>query len=512
MASPAEVPSIHFAQARGARLAYQDFGSGDEVIVAMPPFAQNIEVMWEWPAVAEMLTRLGSFSRYVHFDKRGTGASDRTGKIEAIDERVDDLRAVMDACGIERAHVLGASEGGPIAMLFAATYPDRVDSLILLGTAATGVPVDWTDEDREAASQRWDVVADLWGTADSPIVDRFAPSLAGDPDFRRWFARFERSSAERDSIRAFLDLNLYLDVREILPDIDVPTLVIHRTGDRAQPVEDGRELGRAIPAARYIEVPGNDHFGYAGDMSSWIDPIEEWVAGTVTPQARPRGYEQVRIRTLGRFVVEVGGREVPNAEWNSRLARQLCKRLVAARGWPVTRDALMDMLWPDESDLGVLGPRLSVQLSKVRRVLGGGVNADREAVRLDLGEVRTDLEDLYEASDDAAIVAAYTGEFLPEDVFEDWTVGPRDDARTRFVTAARRLLHAAAGRGEHARAAGLARRLISLDRYDDDAHRALVLELDRLGEAGEARHAHTAWREAMAEIGLTVPTIDVITP
>ena len=505
------VPPIRFASVHGARLAYQDFGSGSETIVAIPPFAQNIETAWEWPEIRAMFDRFGSFARYVHFDKRGTGASDRDGRIDNIDERVDDLRAIMDAAGIERAHVFGLSEGGPIAVMFAVTYPDRVDSLILFGTGATLAPPDLTDEDRKAIRDRFDITASQWGTPESPIPDRMAPSLAAIPEFREWHQRYERSSAERASIREFLELSLGLDVRDVLTDVRVPTLVIHRTDDRAIPVERGRSLAAGIDGAEYIEIPGEDHFGFAGDMESWMGPLEKFVTGSVTVhQPHEPMVVKPRIRTLGRFAVEVAGREVPAWVWVSRRARQLCKRLVAQRGWPITRDQLIDMLWPDEVDMTTLSARLSVQLSKVRRVLGGGVIADRQSVRLNLDEVATDLDDFYRADDHHAIVAAYGGPFLPDDLYDDWTIGPRDEARVRFVTAARQVGTDAMAAGDYRLAGEMARRLVEAYPFDDAAHRLLVRSLAAAGEHRESERAHAAWVTAMAEIDVAVPAFDSV--
>ncbi len=137
-----DVPPVLFAQGRGARLAYQDFGDGPATIVAVPPMAQNIEAAWEWPALREMFGQFGSFSRWIQFDKRGTGSSDRRVRVPGIDERVDDLRAVMDAAGVDRAHLFGQSEGGPMAILFAVTYPQRVESLTLFGTGLAGEVIE----------------------------------------------------------------------------------------------------------------------------------------------------------------------------------------------------------------------------------------------------------------------------------------------------------------------------------------------------------------------------------
>jgi pimeloyl-ACP methyl ester carboxylesterase/DNA-binding SARP family transcriptional activator len=497
-----QLPQTRFAPARGARIAYQVFGHGDHTVVAVPPTAQNIELSWQQPAVRAMLERFGSFCRYLHFDKRGTGCSDRNGRIADLDERVEDLRAVMDHAGIEHAHLFGNSEGGPMSLLFAATYPDRVDSLILFGTGATLLPPDITAE--ELAAQRVAAVAYAarWGTDDSPVAPGMAPTLtATDPSFPAWHRRYERYAASQDSLLELLELSFTADVRELAPTIHHPVLVIHRTEDRVIPVERARELVALLPNARLLEQPGTDHFSYSGDVDGWMDEFERSVTGNVRSHpiaatVRPT----VRITTLGRFAVTVDGREVTTSEWGSRRARQLCKRLVAARGWPVTRDELFDLLWPDEVDRHRLGARLSVQLSGVRKVLRGGVIADRQSVRLDLHEVDTDLEALFRATGDAAIVAAYPGPFLPEDRYEPWTEGARAEAQARFVPSARREADRLIDGGHPEAAVALAHRLRGIDAFDEDAHRLLISALDRAGAVTEAERARTVYREAMAEL------------
>ena len=502
------LPPIEFADARGARLAYQAFGSGAHTIVSIPPLAQNIELAWEWSEIRSMLERFGSFSRFVHFDKRGTGASGRRTAVNGIDERVDDLRAVMDTAGIDHAFLFASSEGGPMALLFAATHPERVDGLILNGTGASMMHKNMTDAERDASRGRQDQFVTEWGTPKSRVVERFAPSLAGDAEFCRWHLRYERHAASRESLRELLELSLHMDVHEVLAHLDTPTLVVHRTDDQVIPVAFGRELAEMIPGAQMFEQPGDDHFSYAGDMDGWMDEVERFVTGSVAPptrHVRPPG--AVRILTLGGFAVEIGGEPVPTAAWGSRRARQLCKRLVAARGWPVTRDELIDMLWPEEADMDRLSARLSVQLSAVRRVLGGGVIADRETVRLNLDEVSTDIEDLYLATVDQEIVDAYPGEFLPEDRYDDWTMSTRDEARTKFVAAATHLTESSIGNGDTQSATELAHRLIASDQFDGDARALLVRALLAAGHQREASRARDAWAAAFAELGIDVPPL-----
>lgn len=495
-------PPVHFAEARGARLAWQVWGDGPPTMFAVPPLAQNIEEAWEWPMIREMLERFGRFSRYIVFDKRGTGASDRRSRVPGLDERVDDMRAVMDEAEVDSAHLFVQSDGGPMALMFAATYPDRVESITMFGSGARVFPEDMTFETFQALRDRR--VAE-WGTPQSRMVDDFAPSLAGNQEYRTWHQRYERMAASTDSLSELLDMIYEADVTEVLPTLDLPVLVIHRTGDLRVPLARGRQVAEAIPGARLLQLEGDDHFAYVGDLDEWMPEVERFVTGEVKPRPhRPSPPSTVRIVTLGGFGVEADGVAVPAGAWGSRMARQLCKRLVAARGWPVPREALIDMLWPDEFDMSRLGARLSVQLSGVRRVLGRGVAADRETVRLDLDEVSTDLEDFYQASDDAAIVAAYGGEFLPEDRYDDWTAGTRDEARTRFIAASRRLARRELESGDPLLASGYARGIIAADQYDGEAHELLVAALLAAGEPGEALRAHATWEAAMAEMGIAV--------
>ena len=503
-----QVPEVRFAPARRGRIAYQDFGSGDEVMVAIPPMAQNVEVSWERPEIRAMLERFASFCRFIPFDKRGTGSSDRSILVPNIDERVDDLRAVMDHAGVDRAHLFAQSEGGPMTLLFAASYPERVEGIILHGTGAWTSPQDLEGAEREHVLERLAYSSSIWGTPESPWAQHFAPSMADVPGYHEWHRRYERLAADQDSLLELMEISLDVDVTDVLADIDVPVLVLHRVDDPVVSIDWARFAADRLPNSTMVELPGRDHFAYSGDQV-WLDDLEHWLTGSVTaPDALPRQPRAPRITTLGRFAVEVVGEEVPTSAWVSRRARQLLKRLAAAHGWPVTRDELCEMLWPDEPDPSRLGSRLSVQLSGVRKVLGRGVVADRQTVALDLDDVAIDLVEFHRASDDDAIIEAYTGVFLPEDVYDDWTGPIRDEARARFVSAARRTAVAATERGDTDRAAELARRLIDADRYDEDAHRLLVEALLLAGERREAQRAHATWSSTLDEIGVEVVPFD----
>jgi pimeloyl-ACP methyl ester carboxylesterase/DNA-binding SARP family transcriptional activator len=504
-----EKSPIRFAYSHGARLAYQVFGEGKHNMVAIPPMAQHIEMAWEWPDVAAMLEQFGSFTRYLHFDKRGTGASDRRSRVPGLDERVEDLRALMDDAGFDNAHLFACSEGGPMAILFAATYPDRVDGLILHGAFAAQHLRDEDDNLVEPDREAMVAYAHRWGTSESRVAEGFAPSLASNPRFVDWHRSYERSAADTDSLLDLLELAYEADVRELLPTLEVPTLVLHRQGDRAVPAWLGKELADGIPDCRYVELEGDDHFQYAGDVRTWMDEVERFVTGSVTPRVPATASPKITVRTLGQFAVFRDAEEVPVAAWGTRLARQVLKRLVAARGWPVTREELIDMCWPEETDMRRLGARLSVQLSGIRRILGGGVIADRSSVRLDLDHVDTDLEHFFAADSDRGIVEAYRGEFLPEDRYEDWAEPMRNEARTRFVTAARRLAEAESDPTQRVQ---LAQRLIGTDRYDEQAHRLLVAALLEAGETREAERAHAAWASALAELDVKVPNFEDFEP
>ena len=505
-----EIPPTKFATSRGARIAYQDFGQGPHTVVAIPPQAQNVEEAWTWPAVRMMLERFGSFARWINFDKRGTGASDRRSQMPGVDERVEDLRAVMDAAGVERAHLYGASEGGPACVLFAATYPERVEGLILHGTGPHTSPQNLTAAERDHYMERARYMAEVWGTDGSPIAEHFAPSAAHDPEFVEWHRRYERRAADSASLLELLEISLDVDVTEALPLIDTPTLILHRKDDPVIPVEWAEALADGIHGSELIVSEGRDHFAYAGEQS-WLDDLERFVTGTVSaPQPRSE-MKRVEIRTLGAFSVEVDGTPVSGSDWGSRKARQLCKRLVAARGWPVRRDELFDMLWPDESDLARLGARLSVQLSHVRRVLGGGIVADRSTVALDLDAVTTDVEFVLGGTNPAQeILETYGGEFLPADVYEDWSTSIREQVNTTVLDVALSVATEALSSGDCRRAVDLADRAIEIDPYHEAAHRLAIRASIAIPDRARAHRVHQRWSEAMSELGIDVESFDTV--
>jgi class 3 adenylate cyclase/alpha-beta hydrolase superfamily lysophospholipase len=274
------MPETRFAKAGDLSIAYQVVGRGDVDVILVPQWLSNIEQYWEHPSAAYFLRRIASFSRLIMFDKRGTGLSDGVPTAQTLEERMDDVLAVMDAVESERAVLFGASEGGPMAALFAATHPERCVSLILYGACARWLQAPDYPEGRPpelvaAYGRRW---IEGWGSGAS--LDVLAPTLAVDERFRAWWGRFERHSVRPGMVAPIFETINALDVRAVLPAIRVPTLVLHRRDDRLIDVGNARYLAAHIPAARYVELPGEDHIYFAGDSEGLLDEVEEFVTGS----------------------------------------------------------------------------------------------------------------------------------------------------------------------------------------------------------------------------------------
>jgi class 3 adenylate cyclase len=275
----AAVPRTRYARSGDVHIAYQVVGQGSLDLVLVPSFVSHVEYIWEEPRAARFLERLASFSRLILFDKRGTGLSDRVAPVVTLEQRMDDVRAVMDAVGSHRAALFGVSEGGPMSLLFAATYPERASALVIHGgfarfTRAPDHPCGYSEEE---AARVIDSLEQHWGGAWG--VSHWAPSLAGDEAFRRWWATFLRLSASPGAATTVMRMILDIDVRHALPAIRIPTLILHAKDDRAVGVEQARYLARHIPGARLAEVPGADHFLYAGEADVVLGEIEEFLTG-----------------------------------------------------------------------------------------------------------------------------------------------------------------------------------------------------------------------------------------
>jgi pimeloyl-ACP methyl ester carboxylesterase/class 3 adenylate cyclase len=267
-------PTTHYAKSGDVHVAYGVFGDGPDLIVA-PGFVSHIENYWDEPRCARWLSKLGRFCRVVSFDKRGTGLSDRVANLPPLDERMDDLRAVMDAVKIERAALFGVSEGGSLAALFAASHPERSQSLILYGAFARFRHWIPTDEGFDALIRYID---EHWGSGES--LPMFAPTHANDAALRQWWGKFERLGANPSAAMALMRMNREIDISGILHSIKVPTLVMHVTGDTLVSVEGGRELAAGIPGARLVEFPGTDHIPFLGAGDRMVAEIEEFLTGS----------------------------------------------------------------------------------------------------------------------------------------------------------------------------------------------------------------------------------------
>jgi pimeloyl-ACP methyl ester carboxylesterase len=276
-------PPTEYAESDGASIAYQVLGNGRIDVVLVLGFATHVELQWEAPPFARFFERISSFSRLIIFDKRGSGLSDPVIDAPTLEQRVDDVRAVMDAAGSGRAALFGVSEGGPMSVLFAATYPDRVSALVLhgaMGRTTEAPDYPWAapaEALREAAAE---FIAPYWGRQPAGMLELFAPSLIDDPQMAEFTARMERSAASPAMVQRIFEMFLDIDVRDILSSIHVPTLVLHRHGDRVVNRRAGEELAKRIPGARYVELPGIDHLPWAGAAAPVLEEIEEFLTGT----------------------------------------------------------------------------------------------------------------------------------------------------------------------------------------------------------------------------------------
>jgi pimeloyl-ACP methyl ester carboxylesterase len=266
------LPVTRYAKSGDVHVAYQVFGSGPIDLVLVPGFISHIENYWDHPDTARWLLRLASFARVIMFDKRGTGLSDPVSQVSSLEQRMDDVRAVMDAVGIESAAVLGVSEGGALAALFAAAYPERCKALALYGAFARS-PL--SPETLNAFAKYAD---SAWGSGLS--LPWFAPSRRSDSALQQWWGRFERLGGSPAAAMAVVRIAAEFDISDILPSVHLPTLVIHCTDDTLVDVECGRFLARSIPGAQLIELPGQDHLFFMHERIGAA--IEDFLTGSVS--------------------------------------------------------------------------------------------------------------------------------------------------------------------------------------------------------------------------------------
>ncbi|HWA00510.1 MAG TPA: adenylate/guanylate cyclase domain-containing protein [Caulobacterales bacterium] len=286
-------PETRYAKSGDVNVAYQVFGEGPITIVYAPGWISHVEVMWEDPRWAAFMARLATFARVIQFDKRGTGCSDRDVGYPTLDDRMDDIRAVMDAAGVERAAIFGSSEGGNMATMFAAAQPDRTTHLILFGCFARRQPAgDYPWAPSLEARARWiESLARDWGKGGD--ISGIAPSRLGDREFADWFGRLERMASSPGAAVTLARLNSQIDVRDILPTIRVPTLVMHRTRDRDANVEEGRYIASHIPGARFVAIEGDDHIAWTEGTSEIASEIEAFLTG-----GRDLTHSDTRLSTI----------------------------------------------------------------------------------------------------------------------------------------------------------------------------------------------------------------------
>jgi pimeloyl-ACP methyl ester carboxylesterase/DNA-binding winged helix-turn-helix (wHTH) protein len=277
------IPPTHYVRNHGASIAYQVFGDGPDLVL-IEGFTTNVEVQWEHPAIARFLRRLGSFCRVAVLDKRGTGLSERLGPGEApaLEQRADDVRAVMDAAGMDQAAVFGSSEGGSLAVLLAAAHPERVSRLVLHGT--------WARHPWQGQPDRpeFRFVERRWGQG--RVFAELAETMARTASGTRFFGRFERQAATPGTARRLAELMSVIDVTGVLGSIRVPTLVIHRSDDSYAGLEHAHELVAGIPGARLVELPGRDHFLFSGDTEPILAAVKDFVVGGSVGAAAPERF------------------------------------------------------------------------------------------------------------------------------------------------------------------------------------------------------------------------------
>lgn len=298
-----ETSRVSYARSGNVNIAYQVIGDGPVDLVFVMGWVSHLEYFWSEPSFARFLQRLASMSRLILFDKRGTGLSDPVpvDQLPTLEQRLDDVRAVMEAAGSEHAVLLGISEGGPLCSLFAATYPEKTDALVMIGSYARRMqapdyPWGRTPEERDAFCRR---IVDEWG---GPVgIEDRAPSRVADPAFREWWSSYLRMGASPGAAVALTRMNAEIDIRDVLPTIRVPTLVLHRTGDQCLKIEEGRYLASRIPGAQLIEFPGDDHLPFVGDQESMLVAIDSFLAGT-----RERAAGRQMLATALSVLADVG--------------------------------------------------------------------------------------------------------------------------------------------------------------------------------------------------------------
>jgi pimeloyl-ACP methyl ester carboxylesterase len=411
-------PETRYVKSGDAHIAYQVVGDAPVDLIVVRGYISHVEVAWESPALASFYRRLSSFCRLILFDKRGTGLSDRVpeDRLPTLEQRMDDVRAVMEAVGSDRAALFGASEGGPMCLLFAATYPERTLGLLLWGCFAR---YDWR---RSFIGRYWggDTVDEAldrlereWG--DGGDLAAMAPSLARDAGARRAWGRAQRLSATPTAARALLRMMLDVDVRPLLPAIRVPVVILHRTDEVAVDVSHSRYMAEHIPQARYVELPGSDHLPWIGDVEPIVAEIQELLTGT-RPELEPD-----RVVATVMFVDAphaIAGAQ--DASARERLAEVVRSHVARFRG---------DMLAPRGHSLGAFfdGPARAIRCAEAIVAESDG-SAGRCRAGLHTGECEPHDRELRGVAVDTAaeiLARASPGEVLVSRTVADLVAGAR---------------------------------------------------------------------------------------
>ena len=375
-------PETRYAKSGDVRIAYQVIGHGPLDLVFVPGFMSNLDVQWEDPGFTHLLNRLSGFTRLILFDKRGTGLSDRVDNhhLPTLETRMDDVRAVMDAAGSGRAALLGASEGGPMSILFAATYPQRTRALVLYGSYAHFHT--WV-MGRDALDGFISGIETSWGTRVSAPL--FAPDQSKDGRFPAWWGRFERLSASPSAAVALARMNAGIDVRSVLASVRVPTLVVHRRDDARIKFPGGRYLADKIAGARFVELAGRDHPVWTGDIDSVVDEIEEFLTGT-----RPAPVPDRVLATI--IVARLVSPAQLAARFGDRKWSELLERLrETARDTIARHGGLSGAIGADEFTARFDGPARAVRCAVALRDVASGLGVKLSAgVHAGEIEVRND--------------------------------------------------------------------------------------------------------------------------
>lgn len=309
-----KVPEIHYVQSGDVHIAYQTLGSGPVDFLIVPGFVSHIDVIWESPGLARTLRQLARHFRLILFDKRGVGLSDRVGYAPTLEHTMDDMLSVLNAVGSDRAVLFGFSEGGPNSLVFCAAHPERVLGLLLYGTLAKGTrspDYPWALTEKQHA--KWlDWLLSTWGKPVPHLY--FAPSRADDRGLWEWFAKLLRLGSSPGGVQAVLEVLRDIDVRQVLSSIHVPTLVIHREGDQAMRVAAGRYLAEHIPEARYVELRGDDHWWWLGDVDSVVKEVEAFISSL-----KPASPIDRSLATI--LCVELEEQEDPSGELHDQVKR-----------------------------------------------------------------------------------------------------------------------------------------------------------------------------------------------